>query len=102
MKNTTDTFQFATIPQALEDLRNGRIIICTDDPDRENEGDLICAGQFATTENINFIASRAKGLICMPMGKEAIDRLQLQQMTENNQDNHDDDNTIVDHNIFKT
>lgn len=98
MKNTTDTFQFATIPQALEDLRNGRIIICTDDPDRENEGDLICAGQFATTENINFIASRAKGLICMPMGKEAIDRLQLQQMTENNQDNHETAFTVsIDH-----
>lgn len=99
MKNkTTDEFKFASIPQALEDLKNGKIIICTDDPERENEGDLICAGQFATTENINFIASRAKGLICMPMGKEAINRLQLPQMTADNQDNHETAFTVsIDH-----
>ncbi|MGI6190623.1 MAG: bifunctional 3,4-dihydroxy-2-butanone-4-phosphate synthase/GTP cyclohydrolase II [Eubacterium sp.] len=97
MTDTKD-FKFATIPQALEDLKNGKIIICTDDPERENEGDLICAGQFATTENINFIASKAKGLICMPMGKEAIDRLQLPQMVADNQDNHETAFTVsIDH-----
>ena len=48
--------QFNTIPEALEALRQGKIIMCTDDPDRENEGDFICAGEFATTENINFMA----------------------------------------------
>ena len=57
-------FQYNTIEEALEDLRQGRMILCTDDPDRENEGDLICAAEFATTENVNFMATHAKGLIC--------------------------------------
>ena len=60
---------YSTIDEALEDLRNGKIIIVSDDEDRENEGDLICAAEFATTENINFMATYAKGLICMPMSK---------------------------------
>ena len=55
--------QFNTIPEALEALRQGKIIMCTDDPDRENEGDFICAGEFATTENINFMAKYGRGLI---------------------------------------
>ncbi len=59
--------EFATIEQAVEDLKAGKLILCVDDPDRENEGDLICAAEFATTENINFMAVHAKGLICMPM-----------------------------------
>jgi hypothetical protein len=59
--------QYGTIEQALEDLRQGKIILVTDDPDRENEGDMICAGQFATQENINFMAVHARGLICTPM-----------------------------------
>ena len=58
---------FHTIKEALEDLRRGKIILVTDDEDRENEGDFICAAQFATTENINFMATHGKGLICMPM-----------------------------------
>ena len=60
-------FSYNTIDEALEDLRKGRIILVTDDDDRENEGDFICAAQFATTENINFMATHGKGLICMPM-----------------------------------
>lgn len=59
--------KFNTIEEALEDLRRGKVILCTDDPDRENEGDMICAAEFATTENVNLMASVAKGLICMPM-----------------------------------
>jgi len=91
-------FEFSTVPEALEDLRNGKIIICTDDPDRENEGDLICAGQFATTENLNFIACYAKGLVCMPMGREAIERLRLPQMVVDNQDSHETAFTVsIDH-----
>ena len=58
---------FNTIEEALADLRAGKLILVTDDPDRENEGDLICAAEFATTENVNFMATHAKGLICMPM-----------------------------------
>ncbi len=95
-KNTE--FQFATIPQAVEDLKNGKLILCTDDPDRENEGDLICAGQFATTENINFMAVHGKGLICMPMGKKVIERLNLPQMVADNTDNHETAFTVsIDH-----
>ena len=58
-------FQYNTIEEALQALRNGEVILVTDDEDRENEGDLICAAEFATTENVNFMASQAKGLICM-------------------------------------
>ena len=61
---------FNTIEEALADLRAGKLILVTDDPDRENEGDLICAAEFATTENVNFMATHAKGLICMPMSAE--------------------------------
>ena len=74
--------QFNTIEEALEDLRNGKIILATDDPDRENEGDFICAAQFADTANVNFMAVHGKGLICMPMSKEYINKLQLPQMVK--------------------
>ena len=77
---------FNTIEEALEDLRQGRIVLVTDDPDRENEGDFICAAQFATTENINFMATHGKGLICMPMSEEYVKKLQFPQMVQNNTD----------------
>ncbi len=90
--------EFATIEQALEDLKNGKIIVVTDDPDRENEGDLICAAKFATQENVNFMASYAKGLICMPMTKELCEKLELNQMVEKNTDNHETAFTVsIDH-----
>ncbi len=80
--------KFNTIPEALEALRQGKVILVTDDPDRENEGDLICAAQFATTENVNFMAAQAKGLICMPMSRAMTEKLGLRQMVQNNTDNH--------------
>ena len=80
--------KFNTIEEAIEDLKNGKMIIVVDDPDRENEGDLICAAEFATTENVNFMASYAKGLICMPMSKELTQKLKLNQMVTENTDNH--------------
>jgi len=80
--------EFNTIEEALEALRAGKVILVTDDPDRENEGDFICAAEFATGENINLMASRAKGLICMPMAKEIADGLNLMQMVSENTDNH--------------
>lgn len=80
--------KFNTIPEALEALRQGKVILVTDDPDRENEGDLICAAQFATTENVNFMAAQAKGLICMPMSRAYTEKLGLRQMVQNNTDNH--------------
>lgn len=80
--------KFNTIEEIIEDIRNGKIVIIVDDEDRENEGDVICAAQFATTENVNFMASHAKGLICMPMDESYTDKLGLHQMCEVNTDNH--------------
>lgn len=82
-------FQFSTVDKALEDLKNGKIILVADDEDRENEGDMICAAEFATTENVNFMATHAKGLICMPMSEEICRRLQFPQMVTDNTDNHE-------------
>ena len=79
---------YCTVEEALEELRAGHLIITIDDPDRENEGDLICAAQFATTENVNFMAVHAKGLICTPMSEEVAARLGLEQMVKVNTDNH--------------
>lgn len=94
---------FHTIKEALEDLRRGKIILVTDDEDRENEGDFICAAQFATTENINFMATHGKGLICMPMSEEYVEKLKLPQMVENNTDNHETAFTVsIDHIITTT
>ena len=91
-------FQFNTVEEALEELRNGKIILVTDDPERENEGDFICAAEFATTENINFMATHGKGLICMPMSEEYVRRLQIPQMVTRNTDNHETAFTVsIDH-----
>ena len=90
--------QFNTVEEALEELRNGKIILVTDDPDRENEGDFICAAEFATTENINFMACYGKGLICMPMSEEYVRKLRIPQMVQQNTDNHETAFTVsIDH-----
>ena len=89
---------FHTVEQALADLRQGKIVLVTDDPDRENEGDFICAAEFATTENINFMATHGKGLICMPMSAAFVERLQIPQMVRRNTDNHETAFTVsIDH-----
>ena len=80
--------QYNTIEEALRDLREGKVILVTDDPDRENEGDLVCAAEFATQENINFMATYAKGLICTPMSAEIAARLNFPPMVAENTDNH--------------
>ena len=91
-------FQFNTIEEALEDLRQGKVILVTDDEDRENEGDMICAAEFATTENVNLMAKEAKGLICMPMSAEYCMTLQFPQMVSENTDNHETAFTVsIDH-----
>lgn len=81
-------FTYNTIEEALNALREGKIILVTDDDDRENEGDFICAAQFATQQNVNFMATYGKGLICMPMSSEYTRKLGLSQMVGNNTDNH--------------
>jgi len=91
-------FEYNTIEEALECLLQGKIILVTDDEGRENEGDFICAAQFATTENINFMATHGKGLICMPMNEELCRRLKLPQMISKNTDNHSTAFTVsIDH-----
>lgn len=78
----------AKIEDALAALRRGEIIVVVDDENRENEGDTICAAEFATLENVNFMATYAKGLICMPMSAELTEKLDLPQMCVENTDNH--------------
>ena len=79
---------FNTVEECLAALRNGEIILVTDDADRENEGDCICAAEYATRENVNFMATHAKGLICMPMSADWCRKLDLPQMVVQNTDNH--------------
>ncbi len=91
-------YEFNTIEEAFEELRAGRIILVTDDPERENEGDFICAAEFASTENVNFMATYGKGLICMPMSAEYVERLHFPQMVSDNTDNHETAFTVsIDH-----
>lgn len=91
-------FEYNTIEEGLNALRQGKIILVTDDEGRENEGDFICAAEFATTENINFMATHGKGLICMPMNEELCRRLHFPQMVSENTDNHATAFTVsVDH-----
>ena len=91
-------FVFNTIDEALEDLKAGKWIVVVDDEDRENEGDIIVAAEFATTEAVNFMASYAKGLICMPMTEEMAGKLNFHPMVKKNTDNHETAFTVsIDH-----
>ena len=80
---------FATVEQAIEDIKNGKMIVVVDDEDRENEGDLIVAAETVTPEDINFMATYAKGLICTPIDGKRLDELNIGQMVANNTDNHE-------------
>lgn len=91
-------FKYNTVEEALQALREGKIIMCTDDPDRENEGDFICAAESVTTDNVNFMATYGKGLICTPMSIDEAHRLNLPQMVSENTDNHSTAFTVsIDH-----
>ncbi|EHI54948.1 hypothetical protein HMPREF9333_01795 [Johnsonella ignava ATCC 51276] len=81
--------KYQNVKNAIKALQKGELILVMDDKDRENEGDLICSAKHATTENVNFMATYAKGLICIPMSSEIADRLKLQPMVLNNTDNHE-------------
>ena len=90
--------EFTSVLNAIEAIKAGKLILVTDDEDRENEGDLICSAEAATTENVNFMAMHAKGLICTPMSKELAQKLMLPQMVTNNTDNHETAFTVsIDH-----
>lgn len=80
---------FATVEEAIEEIRKGNMVVVVDDEDRENEGDLIVAAEKLTPEHVNFMATYAKGLICTPMEAEDLDRLKITQMVNNNTDNHE-------------
>ena len=82
------TTPFSSIEDALEDFRQGKFLLVTDDEARENEGDLIIASQFADARAINFMARNARGLICVPMEAARLEELQLGAMTTNNTDRH--------------
>ena len=91
-------FKYNTIEEALDELRKGHIILVTDDPDRENEGDMICAAEFATQANVNFMATYAKGLLCTPMSAALATKLGLPPMVSENTDNHETAFTVsIDH-----
>lgn len=90
--------QFSSIAHAIEDIKNGKMVIVIDDPGRENEGDLIIAAEKATPEAINFMVKHARGLVCMPMEGSDLDRLGVPAMVEKNTDNHETAFTVsIDH-----
>lgn len=80
---------FNTIEEAIQDIRDGKMLILVDDEDRENEGDLIVAAEKATPDVVNFMAVNARGLICVPMEGSVLDRLDIKPMVMNNTDNHE-------------
>ncbi len=87
-----------SIEQAIEDIKKGEMIIVVDDEDRENEGDLVMSAEMATTEKINFMIKKARGLVCVPMEEERLNELNIPLMTENNEDPHETGFTVsVDH-----
>src|ERR1700760_3699418 len=79
-----DRTGFATIEEAIEDMRQGRMIVVVDDEDRENEGDLTPAAEFCTPEAINFMAKFGRGLICLTLTEDRADALRLGPMTQDN------------------
>ena len=86
--SSTQSFQFDSVDGALADLKAGRMLVVVDDENRENEGDVICAAQFATPDNINFMAVNARGLICLALSGDRLDRLELPLMVSKNTDNN--------------
>ena len=81
--------QLHSIKEVLEDLKAGKPVIIVDDESRENEGDLIIAAEFATQENINFMVKYARGIVCTPMRREALEKLGIPAMVTKNTDNHE-------------
>ena len=89
-----ETFQFDAIDDVLSDIAKGRMVIVTDDADRENEGDLVMAAEKVTPEAVNFMATHGRGLICVPISNERADQLGLQRMVAQNREKHNTDFTV--------
>src|SRR5262245_59124883 len=85
MSTEASSTVFATVQEAIEEIRSGRFVVVVDDEDRENEGDLTIAAQFVTPEAVNFMATHGRGLICLCLTPERCDELGLRQMTDLNQ-----------------
>lgn len=91
-------YKFNSIDEAIEDIKEGKMIIVIDDPDRENEGDLVMAAEKVTADDINFMAKYGRGLICMPLDENRLKELEIQAMVENNTDNYETAFTVsIDH-----
>lgn len=84
-----EEFKFNTVEEAIAAIKAGKMVLVTDDEDRENEGDLIMAAELCTPEAVNFMAKYARGLICMPAAPEIMDKLQFGAMVAKNTDNHE-------------
>src|SRR6266496_2545301 len=89
-----EAFQFDTIDDVVSDVARGRIVIVTDDADRENEGDLVMAAEKATPEAVNFMAKHGRGLICVPISNERAEQLGLQRMVVQNREMYRTDFTV--------
>ena len=89
-----ETFQFDAIDDVLSDIAKGRMVIVTDDADRENEGDLVMAAEKVTPEAVNFMATHGRGLICVPIPNERAEQLGLQRMVTQNRERHRTDFTV--------
>src|SRR3954447_18311228 len=89
-----ETFQFDAIDDVLSDIAKGRMVIVTDDADRENVGDLVMAAEKVTPEAVNFMATHGRGLICVPISNERADQLGLQRMVAQNREKHNTDFTV--------
>ena len=89
-----ETFQFDAIDDVLSDIAKGRMVIVTDDADRENEGDLVMAAEKVTPEAVNFMATHGRGLICVPVSNERAEQLGLQRMVVQNREKHRTDFTV--------
>src|SRR5437763_80811 len=92
--NTAETFQFDTIDDVVSDIAKGKLVIVTDDADRENEGDLVMAAEKATAKTINFMATHGRGLICVPISNERAEQLGLQRMVAQNREMYRTDFTV--------
>jgi len=94
MAETQETFQFDTVDDVVSDIAKGRMVIVTDDADRENEGDLVMAAEKVTPEAVNFMATHGRGLICVPIANERAEQLGLQRMVLQNRETHRTDFTV--------
>src|SRR5919112_4355616 len=94
ISGATETFQFDAIDDVLSDIAKGRMVVVTDDADRENEGDLVMAAEKVTPEAVNFMATHGRGLICAPITEERAEQLGLQRMVLENRESHRTDFTV--------